>query len=55
MNGFERFDEYQLSPNEKFYKSLKDYHIAVEDYNHAHLVYSGFNPFKTVKGLVDYD
>ena len=55
MNGFERFDEYQLLPNEKFYNSLKDYHIAVEDYNHAHLVYSRFNSFKTVKGLVDYD
>ena len=39
MSGFERFEECQLSPKEKFYNSL----ITDEDYNHAQLVYNWFN------------
>ena len=39
MSGFERFEECQLSPKEKFYNSL----ITDEDCNHAQLVYNWFN------------
>ena len=42
MNGFERFDECQFPPKEKFYNSLIDCHITDEDYNHAQLVYNRF-------------
>lgn len=50
MNGFERIDECQFPPKEKFYNSLIDCHITDEDYNHAQLVYNRFN----CRNLGDY-
>ena len=50
MNGFERFNECQLPPKEKFYNSLNDHHITDEDYIHAQLVYNQFN----CRNLGDY-
>ena len=50
MNGFERFDECQFPPKEKFYNSLIDCHITDEDYNNAQLVYNRFN----CRNLGDY-
>ena len=43
MNGFERFNECQLLPKQKFYNSLNDHHITNQDYNHAQLGNNQFN------------
>ena len=50
MDSWERFDETELPPIEKFYSSLTDSNISAEDYEHAIKVW---NTFKC-KTLGDY-
>ena len=50
MDSWERFDETELSPIEKFYSSLSGSNISTNDYKHT------FNVWKTFKckTLADY-
>ena len=50
MDSFERFEETQLPPKEKFYSSLSQENISEEDYKHAQQVWTTFN----CKKLKDY-
>ena len=50
MDSFERFEETQLPPKEKFYSSLTDESISDSDYQHAQEVWATFN----CKNLKDY-
>ena len=50
MDSWERFDETELPPIEKFYSSLSGSNISTEDYEHALNVWKIFN----CKTLADY-
>ena len=50
MDSFDRFEETQLPPKEKFYSSLTDESISDSDYQHAQEVWANFN----CKNLKDY-
>ena len=50
MDSFERFEETQLPPKEKFHSSLSQENISEEDYKHAQQVWATFN----CKNLKDY-
>ena len=50
MDSFERFEETQLPPKEKFHSSLSQENISEEDYKHAQQVWATFN----CKKLKDY-
>ena len=50
MDSWERFDETELPPIEKFYSSLLGFNISPEDYKHAQKVWKTFN----CKTLADY-
>ena len=43
MDSFDRFEETQLPPKEKFYSSLTDESISDSDYQHAQEVWTTFN------------
>jgi hypothetical protein len=43
MDNWERFQETQLPPIDKFYSSLNDENISTEDYEHAQKVWKTFN------------
>ncbi|MCG7869684.1 MAG: DNA polymerase, partial [Candidatus Thiodiazotropha taylori] len=42
MDSFEKFEESELPPKEKFYSSIKKEHVSDEDYEHAKTVFSTF-------------
>ena len=42
MDSFERFEETQLPPKEKFHSSLSQENISEEDYKHAQQVWTTF-------------
>ena len=50
MDSFDRFEETQLPPKEKFYSSLTNESISDPDYQHAQEVWATFN----CKNLKDY-
>ena len=50
MDSFERFEETQLPPKEKFHSSLSQENISEEDYKHAQQVWDTFS----CKSLKDY-
>ena len=43
MDSFERFEETQLPPKEKFHSILSQENISEEDYKHAQQVWATFN------------
>jgi hypothetical protein len=50
MDCYERFDETELPPIEKFYSSLSESNISIEEYEHAKNVWQVFN----IKNLGEY-
>ena len=50
MDSFERFDETELPPIEKFYSTLSECEITPEDYLHAQNVWKAFN----IKNMGEY-
>ena len=42
MDSFEKFNETELPPREKFYSTIKKEHISHNDYEHAQLVFKRF-------------
>jgi hypothetical protein len=50
MDSYERFNETELPPIEKFYSTLSESHISQEDYEHAKKVWEDFN----IKNLGEY-
>lgn len=43
MHSFEKFDETELPPNEKFYSILNDEHISDEDYKYTQNIWKKSN------------